>query len=127
MNEITLTILGGRRGSSGTGYGSFAVMVGSAKTITHVEFGSGMTPHEAEYDILITALRSLKRQGSVSHLSLIIKSSSKLVVNQLSGQWKVSAPSLSTRRERVFDLLNEAADYSIQLVPRTAIEHLLTR
>jgi ribonuclease HI len=86
-----------------------------------------MTPHEAEYDILITALRSLKRQGSVSHLSLIIKSSSKLVVNQLSGQWKVSAPSLSTRRERVFDLLNEAADYSIQLVPRTAIEHLLTR
>jgi len=53
--------------------------------------GEGMTSNMAEYMALIRALEKIVHLG-LTRQEILIRSDSKLVVNQMSGDWAVKAP-----------------------------------
>lgn len=113
MSKVVLVFDGGSRGNPGAGYGSYAVVKGSQRTITRLEFGAGMTSPEAEYDTLITALKMLLRQESAGTMAVEIRTSSKLVVNQVKGTWKARDTRMQSRRDQVQGLLGQFKSFSI--------------
>lgn len=113
MLKVTLVFDGGSRGNPGAGYGSYAVIRNNQQTVTHLEFGRGMTAHEAEYDTLITALETLSRQENVAHLALDIHTTSQLILNQLKGTWKAKTGRLLARRDRTLELLAAFKSYTL--------------
>jgi ribonuclease HI len=91
---------GGSRGNPGPSYGSYRMQVGSAapEPVVRVSFGHG-TNNAAEYRALIAGLRGLRqrleREGlSPVQVSLEVLGDSMLVVEQMSGRWKVKDHSL---------------------------------
>ncbi len=113
MSKVVLVFDGGSRGNPGAGYGSYAIVKGSQRTITRLEFGAGMTNPEAEYDTLITALKTLLRQESAATTALEIRTSSQLVVNQVGGTWKARDVRMQSRRDQVKGLLGQFKSFSI--------------
>jgi len=62
-----------------------------AKTSQVVGRGKGMTNNVAEYTALIQALEKIQQLGSARQ-EILVRSDSKLVVNQMNGNWEVKAP-----------------------------------
>jgi ribonuclease HI len=118
MSKVLVVFEGGSRGSRSSGYGSYAIVKDNRRTITRVEFGSGMTGHEAEYDTLITALEAVIRSSAPADIDLEIQSVSALVLNQLRGDWKAREARMSARRDKVQELLRQFRSVSLRRVPR---------
>ena len=113
MSKVVLVFDGGSRGNPGAGYGSYAIVKGSQHTITRLEFGAGMTSPEAEYDTLITALKTLLRQEPVGATTIEVRTSSQLVVKQVKGTWKARDTRMQSRRDQVQGLLGQFKSFSI--------------
>ena len=62
-----------------------------ARAYGYVGKGKGMTSNVAEYQALIRALKRIRRE-ELEHEKILVRSDSKLVVNQMKGNWKVKAP-----------------------------------
>jgi ribonuclease HI len=62
-----------------------------AKTSQVVGRGKGMTNNVAEYTALIQALEKIQQLG-LARQEILVRSDSKLVVNQMNGNWEVKAP-----------------------------------
>ena len=72
------------------------------------------TNNEAEYLALITLLKAAKEQGIKT---LKVFGDSKLVISQVSRQWKINLPHLRLLAQRVWDL-SEGMDISYHWIPR---------
>jgi|SRR6185437_12966314 len=97
--------------------GSGAVIFKDGKSIaqTYKYIGSYSTNNQAEYNGLIIGLElaiSLKID------SLLIQGDSKLVIEQVSGNWKVKNPELQLLYEAVMRLIKEFDCLKIQYIPR---------
>lgn len=125
MLKILLVFEGGSRGSPGAGFGSYAIIKNNQRTITRLEFGSGMTGPEAEYDTLINGLETLIGQENPAETVLEIRCTSQLIVNQVKGTWRVSGEGLVSRRDRARDLLRRFKGYSLKRKTRDQIRRLL--
>ncbi len=118
--EILLYTDGASRGNPGLAGAGIAISVGQTKHQLAIFLGR-KTNNEAEYLGLLAALRYLlrlkqenepKQPFSVSQA--IIKMDSKLVVQQISGQWKIKEPRLQKIADQCQQIITQLP-YPIEL------------
>lgn len=120
MNDFIITADGGSLGNGtkdAVGYGSFIVERVNPKTkskqFRHT-FGAGITNNEAEYMIVIEALKLIKSVleasgEKVKSSSLTVYSDSMLVIGHCSLGWKIKALNLKPLNTELMTLINEFA------------------
>jgi ribonuclease HI len=118
MHNFIITADGGSLGNGtkeSVGYGSFIVEGGGSETkspqFRHT-FGAGITNNEAEYMIVIEALKLIKSVleasgGSIINNSILIKSDSALVIGQCSLGWKIKVDRLRSLNAGLMGLINK--------------------
>lgn len=118
MTNFVITADGGSLGNGtkdSIGYGSFIVERVAPKTkskqFRHT-FGAGITNNEAEYMIVIEALKLIKSvlEGcgeKVNGTSILIYSDSMLVIGHCSLGWKLKAKNLVPLFTELMNLINE--------------------
>ena len=111
--RITLAFDGGSRDGTSSGFGSYAIVKGAQRSVTRLEFGSGMTSHEAGIDTLIMGLKTLIRQESPADIVLEIQTPSQVLVKQVRGLGEAADPRLQNRRDLIASLLQQFASYSV--------------
>ena len=98
---LTLYADGGSRGNPGPAGAGAVVFDAHGKRILEIADYLGITTNNvAEYEAVLRALKKLSEEYSKEHLSKIhlsIKMDSKLVIEQLSGNYKVKHPNLIPR------------------------------
>ena len=62
-----------------------------AKTSEVIGRGKGMTNNVAEYTALIRAVEKIVQLG-LARQEILVRSDSRLIVNQMNGNWEVKAP-----------------------------------
>jgi hypothetical protein len=122
--KITLTFEGGSHVGTGSGFGSFAVLKGNQRTVTRLEFGSGMTGSEADYDTLIMALRALVRQESPSQVRLEIQTSNTGLMNAIKCPGEGEAR-MQNRVDQIAGLLQQFNSYQLVRTSKDKAAHLL--
>ncbi|MGC4192198.1 MAG: ribonuclease HI family protein [Thermomicrobiales bacterium] len=100
---------GGSLGNPGKGYGSFEITSGG-EVICHQreEYGNNITNNQAEYMTLIKALEWLDQfvEGQRATAKVHINGDSQLVINQVTGKWKIKAEQLRPYTERIRSLMS---------------------
>jgi ribonuclease HI len=129
--HVYLVFDGGSLGNPGQGYGSF-VYKGVINQLEprSIEFPGQTTNNEAEYRTLVagleTALENIRSAGSdPANLSIAVKSDSKLVVEQVNGNWKVKKAELKPLVRQVLRLLQEFRDWTLSWHPRSESVRIL--
>lgn len=88
---------GGSKGNPGLGYGSYRIRDGDGVWTDPVKriYGQRVTNNEAEYTALTEGLAEIARRcGDPAAIAVEIRGDSKLVIEQLSGRWKLRSPNL---------------------------------
>lgn len=108
---------GGARGNPGPAATGIIIKDETGKTITHYgEYLGKTTNNIAEYSALISALKKAKSLGATK---VTCYADSKLVIEQVSGRWKVKEPHLQTLVLEAYKLLQTFTDgYSLKYIPR---------
>ncbi|HEY70316.1 MAG TPA: ribonuclease HI family protein [Anaerolineae bacterium] len=108
--KVTLVFDGGSKGNPGPTYGSYWLTSRGLKQepVQRMVWGEG-TNNEAEYRSLIQGLRGLlkrlrKKGIDAKKIALLIKGDSKLVLNQVAGNWKTKNPRLRELRDEALPL-----------------------
>ncbi len=106
---------GASRGNPGKA-GAGALMINDQGKVVWetARFLGEKTNNEAEYMALILLLKAAKEQGV---RSLKVYGDSKLVVSQVSRQWKINLPHLRLLAQQVWELA-DAIDISYHWIPR---------
>jgi ribonuclease HI len=92
--QLTIYTDGGSRGNPGPAATGIVIKDEDGKTIdAYGEFLGEQTNNFAEYSAVISALKRAKELNA-THVSLIVDS--KLVCEQLNGNWKVKEPTIQT-------------------------------
>lgn len=78
--------------------------------------GDGMTNNVAEYGALISAMKHLISKGYFGEVQF--NSDSQLVVNQMSGSWKVSSPHIALLFSEAKELARNFDKVSFVWIPR---------
>jgi ribonuclease HI len=89
---------GGSKNPGPSGSGTLIKINGKPDIKLYRYIGDHHTNNEAEYDGLIHALEYLSEEYKGSQL--IIHGDSKLVIEQMSGKWKINAPNLKPLHEK---------------------------
>lgn len=114
--DYTIVFDGGAIGNPGRGYGSYQV-VGPSGLVAQrrVEYGDGVTNNQAEYRTLVEALEDLRdRLGrDAERVVVAVRGDSQLVVNQVTGRWKVKHPELRPLHRQVVELLRGFASSDV--------------
>jgi ribonuclease HI len=123
--DYILIFDGGSRGNPGWGYGSYALtrVQDGAQRLERLELGDDYTNNEAEYDVLIAALRDLigrieKAGRQPAEFSLEVRGDSTLVIRQVQGRWKAREPRMRQRRDACQRLLQRFAAAELKIQPR---------
>ena len=115
---ITIYTDGGARGNPGPA--AAGIVIKEADN-TLLEFGQYLgnkeTNNFAEYTAVILALEALKREGYAGR-TLEFKMDSKLVVEQVLGNWKIKEPSLKPLVAKIRALLADFPQHSFTHIPR---------
>ena len=122
--EFDLIFDGGSRGNPGATYGSFRLRAAGQRPAAprRLNFGHG-TNNEAEYLALIAGLEKLHqelRQTGVdpAQVHLKVSGDSRLVINQVKGQWKIRSPRLRQLHARARGLLEPLGQVQLRHHPR---------
>lgn len=119
MESPTFTIVfdGGSLGNPGKGYGSFHI-TGPHGYVTHEkrEYSGVITNNQAEYMTLIEALESIIRQegSGTRQAKVVVNGDSLLVINQLSGKWKVKNAGLAPLHRQAGLLLQKFGERELR-------------
>lgn len=94
VTNLTFEIVfdGGSLGNPGKGYGSYEITHrGSVLQRMRHEYGDNITNNQAEYQTLIESLKWLAEDLGTTAQSadVLVNGDSLLVINQLTGKWKV--------------------------------------
>jgi ribonuclease HI len=114
MNDYTIVFDGGSKGNPGLGYGSYQIVRRSdgKSRVRRLEYPGQTTNNEAEYLTLIRALEELvagveKSGNAPRDFSVEVLGDSRLVLNQVGGQWKVNEARLRPLCEQARALLSQ--------------------
>ncbi len=118
MAKVVIYTDGGARNNPGPA-GAGVVIIDGDKTIEFKKYlGEKQTNNWAEYEAVALALAEAKKRGLAGR-EIEIRMDSKLVVEQVSGNWKIKEPTLRPQAAKIRALL--AADfpqYSFVYIPR---------
>jgi len=107
---------GAARGNPGPAGIGVVLTDDSGRTVAEVAEGIGpATNNVAEYRAAIAGLRAAAERGA---RSVLVRSDSRLLVEQLSGRFRVKNPRLVRLHEEARGLLRSFADVSFEHVPR---------
>lgn len=112
----TLFADGGSRGNPGPAASGAVICDASHQPIAKVGLFLGVaTNNQAEYSALIIGLTKASKLGIKR---IAIRLDSKLVVEQVSGRWKVKDEKIKKLLPRIHTLLKEFTHYDIRHIPR---------
>jgi ribonuclease HI len=108
---------GGARGNPGpAGYGAVVIDPGTDEVLAERAEGLGITTNNvAEYRGLIAGLRAAQELGAID---VEVRMDSKLVVEQMSGRWKVKHPAMQPLAREAAELVREIGQVTFRWVPR---------
>ena len=114
---------GGSRGNPGIAGCGSSVLEGDQEVAARWEFIAKATNNVAEYQGLINALElaievAKIRGGVAADLEIQVRMDSKLVVEQMSGRWKIKHPDMKPLAARVKELEATLAAVTYNWVPR---------
>ena len=114
---------GGSRGNPGIAGCGSSVLEGDQEVAARWEFIAKATNNVAEYQGLINALElaievAKIRGGVAADLEVQVRMDSKLVVEQMSGRWKIKHPDMKPLAARVKELEATLAAVTYNWVPR---------
>jgi len=125
--DYTITFDGGSRNNGSTiaeAYGSYHIQVrdGRERT-TRLQFPTGSTNNEAEYQSLIASLENLvgiiRAAGKdPGNYSVQVQGDSRVVINQVTGEWQVKAPNLVPLYRQARELLAQFGSVTVAWQPR---------
>jgi ribonuclease HI len=108
---------GGSRGNPGpAGYGAVVLDAATGEILAERAEGIGVaTNNVAEYQGLIAGLRAARQLGATD---VEVRMDSKLVVEQMSGRWKVKHPAMQPLAAEAAVLVRELGPVRFEWVPR---------
>lgn len=129
-SDILLVFDGGAIGNPGRGYGSFVFTGAATGGPIKISYPGLTTNNVAEYQTLIGALRAVLSQLESSNqraddLTIEIRSDSQLLVNQLSGRWKVRNAALQRLHKQARTLMDQFGKVRLNWQPRRFTEQIL--
>ena len=107
--------------SSNPGPSGFGALLINPEGIIIEEYSGGshyLTNNEAEYNGLVLGLEHVISKYKNTIEELCIQGDSSLVINQMSGKWKVSAPNLKPYHQNAIDLSKQIKKITYQYIPR---------
>lgn len=136
MYNFIITADGGSLGNGtkeSVGYGSFIIERVNPITKSNQyrrAFGTGITNNEAEYMIVIEALKLIKSvleaSGEpVNGNSILIKSDSALVIGQCFNGWKVKAVKIMPLFTELMNLINEFGNVKFEKLSGDKMKSIL--
>ena len=116
VNQWKLQFDGGSRGNPGVG-GAGAVLYKNDQEEWSKTFylGDNVTNNQAEYKGLIGGL---KHVSTLDLPNLLVEGDSNLVINQVSGTWRVKNDELKILHDEVQEFINKIKDIRFQHIPR---------
>jgi ribonuclease HI len=117
MPKLVIYTDGGARGNPGPA-GAGVVIQDAEKIYEFKKYlGERQTNNWAEYEAVVLALDEAKKKGFAGR-PIEIRMDSKLVVEQLSGNWKIKEPALKEQAAKVRALLADFPSSKFTYVPR---------
>jgi probable phosphoglycerate mutase len=118
MRRLSIEADGGSRGNPGpAGYGALVRDASTGEVLaTESEYLGVVTNNVAEYSGLIAGLRLAARIDP--HASVLVRMDSRLVVEQMSGRWKIKHPDMKPLAVRAAAAARGFADVSYEWMPR---------
>ncbi len=124
MQTVIIYTDGGARGNPGPAGAGWVIIddappTGSERLLLKSKkfLGERQTNNWAEYEAVALALAEAKRHG-LGGRSIEVRMDSKLVVEQIMGNWKIKEPSLKPQAAKVRELLRDFPDYRFVHIPR---------
>jgi len=121
MQKIVINIDGGSRGNPGPSAFACVFFVDGKEYKSYSEFLGKKTNNEAEYAGLIFALQKAKAlfgKDKAKTINLEILSDSELLVNQMSGKYKIKEPHIQKLFLLAWNLKIDFANVSFRAIPR---------
>ena len=107
---------GAARGNPGPAGAGAVVVDEDGAVLAEVAEGLGETTNNvAEYTAVIRGLEEAQRLGASE---VLLRSDSQLLINQLTGRYRVKAPHLQPLHKRVRDLMRAFTRVDLEHVPR---------
>lgn len=115
--DVIVEADGGSRGNPGpAGYGAVVLDAASGEVLAERAEGIGVaTNNVAEYQGLIAGLRAARDLGATD---VEVRMDSKLVVEQMSGRWKVKHPAMQPLAAEAAALVRELGPVRFGWIPR---------
>ncbi|HEY9439236.1 MAG TPA: bifunctional RNase H/acid phosphatase [Streptomyces sp.] len=122
--QLVVEADGGSRGNPGpAGYGAVVLDPATGETLAEAaEFLGTTTNNVAEYKGLIAGLTAAKALFPDADVRVRVRMDSKLVVEQMSGRWKIKHPDLKPLAERAAGIL-PASSVTYEWIPRAQNKH----
>jgi ribonuclease HI len=113
---------GGSRGNPGpAGYGAVVKDAATGEVLAERKAGLGHTTNNvAEYQGLIAGLAAAREVGAST---VAVRMDSKLVVEQMSGRWRINHPPLQTLASTAKKLTADFGSVSFEWIPRADNKH----
>jgi ribonuclease HI len=117
MPKVIIYTDGGARGNPGPAGAGVVIQDGGKSFEFKKYLGEHQTNNWAEYEAVALALTEAKKK-KLAGRSLEIRMDSQLVVEQLSGNWKIKEPGLKTQAAKVRALLVDFPSHKFVYIPR---------
>ena len=123
MREFIVEADGGSRGNPGpAGYGSVVIDAATGETLAEVaEYIGVATNNVAEYRGLVAGLRAARELDSTAKIH--VRMDSKLVVEQMSGRWKIKHPDMKPLAAEAARVFPTAGQVTYEWIPREQNKH----
>ena len=117
MSTVLIYTDGGARGNPGPAGAGVVIIDGEKKTEIKQYLGALQTNNWAEYEAVVIALgRALEML--LRDRDIEFRLDSKLVVEQLMGNWKIKEPNLKLQAAKVHSLLKNFGTVTFVYIPR---------
>ncbi|HVU75723.1 MAG TPA: ribonuclease HI family protein [Candidatus Paceibacterota bacterium] len=117
MPKIVINTDGGARNNPGPAGAGFVIREGDHLLFEGKQYLGSQTNNWAEYEAVALALAQAKSLG-LSDREVEVRMDSKLVVEQVMGNWKIKEPTLKPQLAKVKVLLGDFPGYQFVYVPR---------
>ena len=116
MSSLIVWCDGAARGNPGPAGAGVQITKADGEVVAEIAAGLGETTNNvAEYT---AAIRGLERAGELGATDVLLRSDSQLLINQLTGRYRVKSPHLQPLHRRLRELVGAFERVRFEHVPR---------